>query len=130
MDDDTIAFLRAPRAKAKEVANLCDAYLEKESRKGNKDALPTREGNEPKPQGNRLIPITKWPEYHSWPSVGGLRHLIFFSNTSGADYFIRRAGRRVLICEKSFFEWADMSEEQRIKASPDASRWKDKFGRK
>jgi hypothetical protein len=127
MDDDTIAFLRALCAKTKEVATLCEAYLEKEARKGNKEALAPSVAIETKPQGNRLIPITKWPEYHSWPSVGGLRHLIFFSNTSGADYFIRRAGRRVLICEKSFFEWVNMTEEQRIKSSPDASRYREKY---
>jgi hypothetical protein len=54
MDDAIIAFLRALCAKAKEVTNLCDAYLEKEARKGNKEVLAPRVAIETKPQGNRL----------------------------------------------------------------------------
>ena len=26
----------------------------------------------------RLIPVTKWNDYHPWPPIGGLRHLIFY----------------------------------------------------
>jgi len=55
----------------------------------------------------RLIPVPKWNDYHLWPPVGGLRHLIFYANTNGFDKVIRRAGRRVLIDEQAFFEWMD-----------------------
>lgn len=57
-------------------------------------------------QKNRLIPLTKWPDYHDWPTVGGLRHLVFYSQQLGFDKVIRRVGRRVLIDEDAFFEWA------------------------
>jgi len=58
-------------------------------------------------RGDRLIPLTKWGEYHPWPSVGGLRYLVFFAETNGFHTCVRRAGRRVLIDEKAFFEWVD-----------------------
>lgn len=55
----------------------------------------------------RYIPLTKWNEFHSWPPVGGLRHLVFFEKTNGFDKVIRRAGRRVLIDEQAFLAWLD-----------------------
>lgn len=55
----------------------------------------------------RLIPVTDWLNYHAWPPVSGLRHLIFFANTNGFDKVIRRVGRRVLIDERAFFEFVD-----------------------
>jgi hypothetical protein len=128
MDDDTIVFLRALCAKAKEVATLCDTYLEQQSKKNKK--APSLPSDDPEHPGNRFIPLTEWGKYHSWPTIGGLRSMIFTSYTSGADYFIRRAGRRLLISEKAFFEWVNMTQEQRVKASSEATRWKEKYGRK
>ena len=55
----------------------------------------------------RLIPVTKWNDYHPWPPIGGLRHLIFFEKTNGFEHCILRIGRRVLINEEKFFEWAE-----------------------
>lgn len=57
--------------------------------------------------GKRLIPVTKWTEYHPWPPIGGLRHLIFFEKTNGFSHCVVRLGRRVLIDEEKFFEWAE-----------------------
>lgn len=54
----------------------------------------------------RLIPATRWQEFHPWPPIGGLRHLIFNANSNGFDAVVRRVGRRVLIDEAAFFEWA------------------------
>ena len=59
----------------------------------------------------RLIPVTKWNDYHPWPPIGGLRHLIFFEKTNGFKHCVVRCGRRVLIDERKFFEWADGSAE-------------------
>jgi hypothetical protein len=56
---------------------------------------------------DRLIPVTKWPEYHPWPPVGGLRYLVFHEHTNGFSHCVVRKGRRVLISERRFFEWAD-----------------------
>jgi len=55
---------------------------------------------------SRLIPVGIWPRIHPWPSKGGLRHLIFHSAKNGFDRAIVRCGRRVLIDEKAFFDWA------------------------
>ena len=55
----------------------------------------------------RVIPVTEWNKYHSWPPQGGLRHLIFNANTNGFNAVVKRAGRRVLIDEQAFFEWLD-----------------------
>ncbi len=56
-------------------------------------------------QGNRFIPVGKWNQYHPWPSVGGLRHLIFFRKENGFERCIRHVGRRLLISESDFMEW-------------------------
>ena len=55
----------------------------------------------------RIIPVTKWGEYHSWPPIGGLRHLIFNADTNGFDKVIRRVGRKILINEAAFFKWIE-----------------------
>ena len=38
----------------------------------------------------RLIPVTKWNEYHPWPPIGGLRHLIFYEKTNGFAHCVVR----------------------------------------
>jgi hypothetical protein len=53
----------------------------------------------------RLIPVPDWPNLHPWPSVAGLRHLIFHAERNGFSRVIKRAGRRVLIDEAAFFDW-------------------------
>jgi hypothetical protein len=55
----------------------------------------------------RVIPVTEWNNHHSWPPQGGLRHLIFNAKNNGFDKVIRRAGRRVLLDERAFFNWLD-----------------------
>ncbi len=55
----------------------------------------------------RLIPVTKWSQYHDYPTEPGLRWLIFNGEKNGFSEVIRRVGRRVLIDEQSFFDWVD-----------------------
>lgn len=55
----------------------------------------------------RYIPIPKWPEHYDWPSISGLRHLIFYEQTNGFHKVVRRVGRRVLIDEQAFFAWVE-----------------------
>lgn len=128
MDQETITFLRAICAKVKEIASICDAYLENEAKKAKKVTPPP--SDDPEHPGNRLIPLTKWTDFHDWPTAGSLRSMIFSSHKTGADYFIRRAGRRLLISEKAFFEWVNMSEEQRAQNSQDIKRFQAKFGKR
>jgi hypothetical protein len=62
-------------------------------------------------QHTRLIPVPKWPDYHPWPSISGLRNLIFWANQNGFDKVIKRVGqgkkKRVLIDEKALFQWVE-----------------------
>lgn len=53
----------------------------------------------------KLIPASDWPQHHSWPPIGGLRHLIFHERSNGFAKVVRRVGRRVLIDEQEFFCW-------------------------
>ncbi|MBX7149422.1 hypothetical protein K1X76_10110 [bacterium] len=55
----------------------------------------------------KLIPITKWADFHPWPPVGGMRHLVFNAKRNGFDYCLVKVGRRVLIDEGKFFDWVD-----------------------
>lgn len=55
----------------------------------------------------RLIPVNRWEEFHLWPPLGGLRHLIFNAGSNGFDAVVRRVGRRVLIDEAAFFAWVE-----------------------
>jgi hypothetical protein len=61
----------------------------------------------PQHDRSRLIPVTHWNRYHVWPPVGGLRHLIFYEKSNGFDHCVVRIGRRVLIDEEKFHEWAE-----------------------
>ena len=61
----------------------------------------------------KLIPVTEWNKYHSWPKIGGLRHLIFNEKSNGFNKVVRRAGRRVLLDETAFFNWLDEQNNQR-----------------
>ena len=54
----------------------------------------------------RFIPVPDWRKHHPWPPLGGLRHLIFHAKTNGFDSVVVRIGRRVLIDETAFFDWA------------------------
>ena len=67
---------------------------------------------------NRLIPVTEWNKHHTWPPLGGLRHLVFHEATNGFARVVKRVGRRVLIDERAFFEWVD----EQNTSDPQASR--------
>lgn len=54
----------------------------------------------------RLIPVTHWNEFHPWPPIGGIRHLVFHAKTNGFDKVVHRVGRTVLLDEDAFFEFA------------------------
>jgi hypothetical protein len=58
-------------------------------------------------KNNRFIPVSEWHNFHPWPKIGGLRHLIFHANTNGFDKCLIRVGRRLLIDEQTFFAWLD-----------------------
>lgn len=62
----------------------------------------------------RLIPVTAWVNYHAWPPIGGLRHLIFNAHKNGFSKVVRRVGGRVLLDEEAFFDWVDSADSTTI----------------
>jgi len=64
------------------------------------------------PKERKLIPLTEWPKIHTWPPLGGLRHLVFHAKANGFDNVIRRIGKRILIDEQEFFNWVDDQQEK------------------
>ena len=57
-----------------------------------------------RPKNTRYIPIPKWSIYHPWPSIGGIRHLVFFKDTNGFYTAFLKVGRIILIDEIEFFK--------------------------
>ncbi len=55
----------------------------------------------------RVIPVTKWNDYHDYPKLSTLRYLIFHAEENGFCKAIRRIGNRILIDENAFYEWLD-----------------------
>lgn len=56
---------------------------------------------------NRLIQVPKWNDFHQWPPIGGLRHLIFERYENGFEKVLKRPNRVWLIDEKAFFKWVE-----------------------
>lgn len=65
----------------------------------------------PTHQSSRLIPVPQWNNYHTWPPIGGLRHLIFHEKTNGFKTAFVRVGRRVLVDESKFFDCVEKQNE-------------------
>lgn len=58
------------------------------------------------PAVRRMIPAKDWEKHHAWPTLKALRNYIFRGAEIGADVWIVRVGRTVLVDEAKFFEWA------------------------
>jgi len=57
----------------------------------------------------RIIPLVKWNDYHVWPTVASFRRLI--RQDPSLKHVVFRVGKRLLINEKSFFEWLESKKE-------------------
>ena len=73
----------------------------------------------PEPKQTRFIPVSKWNEFHEWPPVGGMRHLIFFRNENGFAKVLKRPNRTWLIDEKAFFKWVSEKKYRPRKKDPE-----------
>ena len=95
MDQDTITFLRDICKKIKEVADLSDRFLALEAAKKERgNPLPSKEEKASK---NRLIPLSRWNEYHDWPSINALRGYAFMRHRNGFDNVVSKVGKRLVI---------------------------------
>lgn len=54
----------------------------------------------------KLIPLTKWNDFHLWPPTGGLRHLVANAKSKKFEKVFVKVSGRILIDERAFFEWA------------------------
>ena len=55
---------------------------------------------------SRLIPATKWNQFHTWPPIGGIRHIISRASEKKCAHVFLKVSGRWLIDEAAFFEWA------------------------
>jgi hypothetical protein len=53
----------------------------------------------------RLIPLTRWNDYHPFPTVPALRWMRFNGDKTGFNRCTLKVGKRVLIDEAKFFNW-------------------------
>lgn len=56
----------------------------------------------------RYIPLSKWNDYHPWPTTLALRNMVFRKKELGFEKVIRRYGVKILIDEVEFFRWFEM----------------------
>jgi hypothetical protein len=56
--------------------------------------------------GGGLIPVNIWSTVYEWPSEAELRDLILHRKENGFDRVIVQIGRRMLIDEVAFLDWA------------------------
>lgn len=58
----------------------------------------------------RLIPLSKWNDYHPYPTVGALRQYYFYKDSNGFAEVCENGGMnggRILIKEQSLFRWIE-----------------------
>ena len=56
-------------------------------------------------QQTRLIPLTRWNNYHPFPTTAALRWMRFNGEKNGFNSCTLKVGKRVLIDEAKFFKW-------------------------
>lgn len=55
----------------------------------------------------RLLLVTEWNKYFSYPKYGTLRSLIFNAETNGFNKVIRRINSRILLSVPAYYEWIE-----------------------
>ena len=88
-------------------------------RNSKQDSKKDVEATVDEPRQTRFIPVSKWNEFHEWPPVGGMRHLIFFRNENGFAKVLKRPNRTWLIDEKAFFKWVSEKKYKPRKKEPE-----------
>lgn len=90
--------------KADESADLVAGLIEEvtqlrehvqQQQQARKTAQPSR----------RFLTVKQFADKYPWATSGGIRHLIFFSETNGFDRCMFRMGRRILLDEDRVIEW-------------------------
>jgi hypothetical protein len=61
---------------------------------------------------SKLMSVQQFATEHPAFSQSALRHLIFDAERNGFRSVIRRVGRKILLDERSFFEWVERQNQQ------------------
>lgn len=59
-----------------------------------------------------LIPVSKWNEKFSYPTVGSIRQLIFYNTDNFNEKVIRKIGKRLYIKVSEFWSWIEETSKQ------------------
>lgn len=62
---------------------------------------------EPQQKKPKYIPVSKWEDYHDWPTIPSLRWMIHNKERNGIGPCIKKVGGRVLVNEEAFFKWVE-----------------------
>lgn len=65
-------------------------------------------------EGKKFYTVSEYSKKHGWPSVGGLRSIIFNEIQFKAQACFKRVGRRVLIDEDEFLKWIETNPKYKI----------------
>jgi hypothetical protein len=60
--------------------------------------------------GQQIFSVSQFLQRHQYLTNGGLRHLIFHSDSNGFASVLRRIGRRVYISEPDYMVWLNASQ--------------------
>lgn len=54
-----------------------------------------------------LVPVSKWNEHFTYPSVGAIRQFIFYNTDDFNSRVIRKMGKRLYINVSAFYKWVE-----------------------
>ena len=61
-----------------------------------------------------LIPLSRWNDYYSYPTIGALRQLAFYNIEDFRNRVIRLIAKRMYIKVSAFKEWIESTQEGRV----------------
>lgn len=59
-----------------------------------------------------LVPVSKWNEHFTYPSVGAIRQYVFFNTNDFNSRVIRKMGKRLYIKVSAFNEWVESNNKE------------------
>lgn len=59
-----------------------------------------------------LIPVSKWNEHFTYPTVGAIRQFIFYNTDHFNTRVIRKMGKRLYIKVSAFNEWVESNNKE------------------
>lgn len=94
----------------KVILDFFELFFDKLRNEG-KAPIPKKEPDAA-PAKDRLIPLSRWNEFHKYPTVAQLRCYRFNGQRNGFNSCIRQVGRKLFINESLFFEWINQQSKE------------------